>query len=121
MNLLEFRKLTKKKSKYHSEKSGEYDSRREHQRALLLELMEKKGIILDLRKQVRYELAPAQYVQGFNGKPVCVRRAISYVADFVYICDGIEIVEDSKGFKTKEYKHKKILMKQIFGIDILET
>ena len=121
MKISEYKNLTKKKSKYHSVKSGGYDSTREHKRALQLELMEKQGIISYLRKQVKFKLAEAQYVQGFNGKPVCVRQTLSYVADFVYIRDGLEVVEDSKGFKTKEYKHKKILMKRILGIDILET
>jgi len=121
MKISEYKKLIKKKSKYHSEKLGGYDSTREHKRALQLELMQKQGIISDLRKQVKYQLAEAQYVQGFNGKPVCVRRAISYVADFVYIRDGIEVVNDEKGYKTKEYLHKKILMKRILGIEILET
>lgn len=120
MNLQEYRNR-KKPSKYHSEKTNGYDSRKEYRRAVELERLEQQGVISNLRKQVRYLLAPSQYMAGIKGKPVCVRRELSYVADFVYIRNGVEIVEDSKGFKTKEYLHKKRLMKLIYGIEILET
>lgn len=122
MNLQEYRNR-KKPSKYHSEKTNGYDSRKEYRRAVELERLEQQGVILNLRKQVRYLLAPSQYMSGIKGKPVCVRRELSYVADFVYVLHGnnLEIVEDSKGFKTKEYLHKKRLMKLVYGIDIHET
>ena len=110
-----------KDSKYHSVKSGGYDSRKEHKRALELKHMEKYGIISNLREQVPYELLPKQEVKGFNGKMICGRRSMKYVADFVYIRDGVEVVEDSKGFRTAEYKRKCNLMRRIFGIVIKET
>ena len=119
MKLDEFKKL--KKSKYHSEKSGGYDSKKEHQRANTLKFLEKQGFISDLREQVPFDLAPAQYVTSYLGKQICVRLKLRYIADFVYIRDGKTIVEDVKGFKTKEYKHKKRLMLLVYGIDILET
>jgi hypothetical protein len=121
MNLQEYKSLKKKPSKYRSTKTDGYDSRREARRAQELRLWLKAGFISDLREQVKYRLIPAQYVDGFNGKPICARRECSYVADFVYIKDGIEVVEDCKGFKTKEYKHKKILMKKILGVEIKES
>ncbi|EPP19623.1 hypothetical protein L910_2850 [Vibrio fluvialis PG41] len=34
--------------------------------------------------------------------------------------DGEEVVEDVKGFRTKEYNLKKKMMKAIYGIDIFE-
>ena len=48
-------------------------------------------------------------------------RECSYVADFVYIEDGKEVVEDSKGKKTREYQIKKKLMLWRYGIEIKET
>ena len=82
---------------------------------------ESRGMICNLKEQVSFELIPAQYVIGFNGKPICARRAMKYKADFVYIRDGNEIVEDTKGFRTAEYKKKARLMKRVLGIEILES
>jgi len=114
-----------KRSKYNSEKCNGYDSKKESGRGSQLELYEKLGAIRNLRKQVPYLLCPAQYVMGYKGKLVCVRRELKYIADFVYDKDEdkneIEVVEDAKGFRTKEYKHKANLMKKLFGIIILET
>ena len=121
MKIAEYKMLTKKKSKYHSEKSGGYDSNKEHSRAVILHLLEKRGLISDLQEQVTFELIPAQYVQGFNGKMICARRAMKYIADFTYVENGKFIVEDSKGFKTDAYKQKKRLMKCIYNIEIKET
>ena len=120
MKLEEFRKITKP-SKFRSEKSGGYDSKKEHKRAIWLKWMEKQNLISDLREQVTFELAPAQYVTSYSGRHVCVRRALKYIADFVYTEHGKSIVEDTKGFKTKEYLHKKRLMLLIYGIEIKET
>jgi hypothetical protein len=44
-----------------------------------------------------------------------------FKADFVYIRDGQEIVEDVKGRLTDVYKLKKKLMKACHQISILET
>ena len=63
--------------------------------------MEKLGIIKNLQRQVKYELQPSF---KFNGKTI---RSINYIADFVYIQDDIEIIEDVKGIRTKEYLLKK--------------
>jgi hypothetical protein len=111
-----------KKSKYSSVKTNGYDSKKEANRAAQLKLLEKAGHISNLKEQVPYSLCPAQYVQGFLGKPICARREMKYIADFTYTNkDGKEIVEDSKGFKTPEYKKKARLMKIIYGIEIKET
>ena len=110
-----------KAAKFHSIKSGGYDSRKEHKRALELKQMAKAGIITDLQEQVPFELLPKQEVIGFNGKMMCGRRAMKYIADFVYIENGVQVVEDSKGFRTPEYKRKRNLMLKIHGIIIKET
>lgn len=97
-------------SKYQNRKTEldgvTYDSKKEAQRAAELNLMLKSGEIVTLARQVRFRLT----------------KGIEYVADFVYTTkDGEQIIEDVKGMKTDVYKLKKKLMKELRGIDILET
>ena len=101
-----------KPSKYHAEKSGGYDSRKEHRRANELRLLLRAGLISDLREQVSYELIPAQ--RGADGK--VIERA-----DFVYTDEhGNTIVEDTKGVRTDVYRIKRKLMLKVHGIRITE-
>lgn len=123
----EYRKSLKapKKAKYNNEKvivdEVAFDSKKEGKRWTQLKFMLKQGLISDLRLQVKYPLLVTGYI--VNGKQVLVKTPPmrTYIADFVYIQDGKEIVEDAKGMKTKEYKRKKELMKLVYGIDIKET
>jgi len=114
-----------KRSKYGSTKVNGYDSKKEAKRAEILKQMEKNGYITDLREQVVFELLPSQQIIGYNGKEICGRRAMKYIADFTYFIkeDSIPIfiVEDCKGFRTTEYKRKKRLLEKIHGIVIKET
>ena len=112
----------------------EFDSRKEARRYNELLLMEKAGAIQDLRRQVPFELIPAQYEDVYTGeyyqrgehkgepkmKRVCVEKAVTYYADFVYIEGGETVVEDTKGFKTPEYILKRKLMRHLLGIRIKE-
>lgn len=88
-----------------------FHSRKEANRYAELKLLEKARKISDLQTQVRYSL-------DVNGVHVAY-----YVADFKYFdLDGREwVVEDVKGFATDAYKLKKLLVKALYGIDILET
>ena len=88
---------------------GRFDSKLEYQRFLELQLMERAGLITDLRRQIKYPLVLGDTL-------VC-----TYIADFVYLEKGLEVVEDSKGFRTREYLMKKSLMKKIHDIEIFET
>lgn len=83
----------------------EFDSKAESNRYIELKLLEKAGQIKDLSLQVPFELIPS-YKK--NGKTI---RAAKYIADFVYYDNEKEkqIIEDTKGFKTEEYKLKKKL------------
>lgn len=107
------------RSKYRARKTTvdgvTFDSRKEADRYLVLKGMEENGLIEDLRRQVRYELVPAFDVDGRHYRPVC------YVADFVYVEDGKEIVEDVKGVKTDVYKLKSKLFARRYGMSIRET
>lgn len=108
-------------SKYHNRKivrEGEtYDSVKEYRRAKELELLEKGGVIKDLKRQVRFEIIPSQ--RGDDGK--VVERAVTYVADFVYFEGDKLVVEDTKGFRTKDYIIKRKLMRYLLGINIREV
>lgn len=110
-------------SKYHSQRTflnGKmYDSRREAERARILRLMQKAGEIADLKEQVKFELIPAQYI---NGK--CAERAVTYIADFTYTDkSGNLIVEDAKGegVRTEKYIIKRKLMLYVYGIRVQEV
>ena len=106
-----------KANKYHAKKSGGYASRKEHRLACELRFMQQKGIISDLKEQVRFELIPSQ--RGEDGK--VAERACTYIADFVYKdANGNTVVEDTKGVRTKEYIIKRKLMLRVYGIRITE-
>lgn len=107
-------------SKYYSRKVTiggiAFDSQREAYRWRELALPFGAGQITDLQRQVKYELIPAQKI---NGK--VVERACTYIADFVYKENGNTVVEDTKGFKTKDYIIKRKLMLWVHGIRIVEV
>lgn len=106
--------------KYHAKKTVLdgiiFDSRKEAARYAELKLLERSGAIHNLQRQVRYELIPAQKKDGKT-----VERACHYIADFVYEEDGKTVVEDVKGFRTKEYILKRKLMLQVHGIEVREV
>lgn len=95
-----------------------FDSKKEANRYKELLLLEKAGAIKDLRMQVKFTLIPAQRDEA-TGK--VVERECSYKADFVYEEDGKTVVEDVKGFRTKEYIIKRKLMLWRYGIRIREV
>lgn len=106
--------------KYKNTKYRGYDSKREYYRALELKILERAGKISCLKEQVAYELVPAQY--GIvNGKKKCIERSVKYIADFQYVKNGETVVEDTKGFRTKDYVIKRKLMLYVFGIKIKEV
>ena len=89
-----------------------FDSRKEAKRWQLLKAMEESGEITRLRRQVRFDLA-------VNGVLVC-----RYVADFVFVEGGTEVVEDVKSKATRRierYRLKRRLMLAVHGITIRET
>ena len=97
---------TPKESKYHAQKvevdGKKFDSKHESRDYLKLKSMEDSGIISNLQTQVSFELQPKYTTK--DGRKI---RAITYRADFQYIRDGVTYVQDSKGFRTKEYALKR--------------
>ena len=117
-------------SKYKSKKITRdgmtFDSQKEYRRFCELSLLEKARAITELKRQVEFELIPAQRepdtvgVRGGIKKDKVIEHKCSYVADFVYYEDGKKVVEDTKGFKTKDYVIKRKLMLWVYGIRIRE-
>ena len=121
------------KNKFHSKKITvdgiTFDSKKEYRRYCELALLEKAGQIQSLELQKVFELIPAQYETferyGKKGNRLkdgsrCIEKACVYKADFCYTENGVLVVEDTKGFKTKDYIIKRKLMLYIHGIRIKE-
>jgi hypothetical protein len=110
-------------SKYGARKTTfqgkEFDSKKEAERFAQLRYMQMGKLISGLECQVKFELIPNQ--KDENGK--VIERAVYYIADFVYtdLKTGEQIVEDTKGFRTKEYVIKRKLMLERYGIRIREV
>lgn len=111
------RKFMNRPTEYDGQK---FDSRKEAERYFELRLMERAGAISGLRRQVVFELIPAQYVGGKFAE-----RAVKYVADFVYHDEitGENVVEDvkSKATRTPEYIIKRKLLLFRHGLQIKEV
>ncbi len=94
-----------------------FDSKKEARRYSELLLLERTGAIHNLKTQVKYVLIPSQR-DPVTGK--VIERECAYKADFVYTENGETVVEDTKGFRTKDYIIKRKLMLQVHGIRIRE-
>ena len=110
-----------------------FDSVKEARRWIDLCLLEKAGEITELHRQVEFPLLPSQreestevYKRGENkGKPKpgkVIEKPVVYVADFVYMTkEGETVVEDTKGFRTKDYVLKRKMMLYFHKIKIREV
>lgn len=110
-------------NKYHNRKVTtsdgiEHASQKEANRWCELKLLERAGKIKDLRRQVKFTLIPAQREDG-----KLIERECAYIADFVYLDNENHdvVVEDTKGFKTKDYVIKRKLLLWKYGIRIKEV
>ncbi len=125
MSQEEYRELVSKKGKYRKYRSSlqevdgiRFDSAKEAQRWQELKMLVKTGEIKNLKRQVKYQLLPNQR----DNDGTVIERAVTYIADFVYIgSDGRIVCEDTKGYRTKEYIIKRKLMLYIQGIRIKEV
>ena len=114
------KRATKKKfNNVPTKRNGiKFDSKKEALRYDQLMVMLRAGEISDLKLQPQYTLQES-YVTP-EGERV---RAIRYVADFSYWQKGEFVVEDvkSKATATAQYKLKKKLMQERFGIRVQEV
>lgn len=91
-----------------------FDSKAEARRYTELQLMERGGVITNLRRQVRYPLDVNGVVIGH------------YIADFTYAEITHRpphpiVVEDVKGVRTALYRWKAKHMKAQYGIEVREV
>lgn len=112
--------------KYHNKKVKVngivFDSVKESRKYSELKLLERAGEIKDLSRQITFELVPPLREPDTIGKRGGIKKgktienAVKYIADFVYFDNRKQewIVEDSKGFRTKEYVIKRKLFKWKF-------
>lgn len=124
-------------SKYHSKKTEidgiTFDSMKEAKRYKVLKEKADLGQIYGLERQVKFVLIPAQREpdevgpRGGIKKGKTIEHECSYIADFVYYEPDsenpellIKIVEDTKGFRTADYRIKRKLMLFVHGIKIRE-
>lgn len=110
-----------KKSKHANKKTIidgiTFDSKGEACRYFLLKDLERAGRITNLRRQVKFVLAPAVKIEGEKRK----RPELSYYADFAYSENAQEVVEDFKSPVTQKlpaFRIKQHLMKVVHGIDV---
>ena len=88
-----------------------FDSKKEAKRYQELKLLEQSNEIKELELQVPFILIDkSEY-----------GRVIKYIADFVYIRDGKQVVEDCKGFRTDVYRLKKRLFEEKYKTEIFES
>jgi hypothetical protein len=109
ISIAQFRELKKGAvNKYRNKKviidGIKFDSIKEGTRYGQLKMMEKAGMITDLKLQVVFQLS------------VC-----KYKADFTYYQNDHLVIEDAKGVKTPAYRLKKKMMLAELGIEIKET
>lgn len=129
-----------KENKYRNKKTVvdgiPFDSAKEGRRYGQLKLLEKSREIMNLKLQVKFPLICNTLLVSCvpNGEPFKIKLPYNlikeYIADFTYttLKTGVNdlpepeeyIVEDCKGYRTKEYKLKKRLMKLVYGIEIKE-
>lgn len=111
----------KSKSKYGNHKVTTpegltFDSKAEYRRWCELNVLVKAREITDLKRQVPFDLVPAQVSP--DGTKL---RPVAYVADFTYRDKaGRLVVEDPKGASTAEWVIKKKLMLHVHGIWVRE-
>lgn len=112
-----FRKPTR--NKYGAKKTvvGEikFDSKKEAQRWIELQLLERAGEISDLQRQVKVELIGQH-------RPLYTRtgRKMKLTFDFSYIEDGVLIYEDAKGYPTRDYEVR-VAVARAMGLEVRET
>ena len=93
----------KTRTKYGAKKTqvGEvtFDSKKEAQRFMELQLLERAGEISNLRRQVKIDLMGQH-------RPLYTRtgRKMRLTIDYAYVEDGVEVLEDSKGVWTRDFE-----------------
>lgn len=96
-------------NKFGAKRTNGYASKAEATRAEELKLLQRAGKISDLREQVKFPLLVNGELIGY------------YIADFMYVEDGEQVVEDVKGFKTPMFRWKAKHFRAQYGRPIKVT
>jgi len=100
-----------KRNKYNATKTEQdsitFDSQKELKRYNELKLLEKSGQIQELQVHPKFVLQEAFQKHGI------VHRMITYYADFMYVENGICVVEDVKAYDKKKQEY---LLTDVFKI-----
>ena len=86
-----------------------FDSKAEARRYGELKMMYEGGLIHKLRTHPRYTLLEPFTVKGIR------YRGVTYVADFEYVENGVQVVEDVKGKRTAVFNLKEKLFVNRYG------
>ncbi len=97
--------MTKYNSRPETYDGYHFDSQAELARYHELKLMERNGDIDSLTVHPVFLL-----MEGYEYYGIKIRK-VSYEADFSYFENGKKVVEDVKGFETREFKLKSKLFK----------
>lgn len=84
-----------------------FDSKAEARRGEELYLLEKGGLISDLRYQVKFILSK--------------EPKVSITIDFAYLEDGQRVLEDTKGVLTRDFRTKLVWLQQSQGLKVVLT
>jgi hypothetical protein len=110
---------TKTRNKYGAKKTVVGDitfaSKKEANRWMELQLLERAGEITNLRRQVKVELMGQH-------RPLYTRtgRKMKYTADFAYIENGVEVLEETKGYASRDYEVR-VAVVRAMGLEVRET
>ncbi|PZR95233.1 MAG: hypothetical protein DI537_05455 [Stutzerimonas stutzeri] len=127
ISLSEFRQITRpkpRKNKFNAKKTSVgdvvLDSSGEAKRYQQLILLERAGVVRDLKRQVQFPLT-------VNGRQIATQDKLgrkfplSYVADFTYFESGKYVIEDFKGFDTPTSRLKRAIIEAVLGVEIRIT
>lgn len=94
-----------------SKKPAKYGNSKTEVDGIVFDSIKEANRYQELKLQQEYELNPGG------------THSLKYVSDFEYLISatGEKVVEDVKGFRTREYKKKRRLMKKVHGIVIKEV
>lgn len=92
-----------------------FDSKKEANRWMELQLLERAGEISSLERQVKV------YLFGQH-RPLYTRtgRKMKITFDFSYIEEGVQVYEDAKGMPTRDYEVR-VAVARAMGLEVREV
>lgn len=126
-------RLKRSDTKYHNKKTEfdgiTFDSAKEGKAYLVLKALQDEGYISELELQPKYELIPSikeAYTKQLKTKTKqcerTVQLAVTYTADFRFICNGKQVVMDVKASPKMippEFRLKAKMMRYFHGINVV--